>query len=323
MAKGPGKSHRKGISLLELAEMFPDEAAAVAWLEDAMWNGERCCGHCGSLKTCDASHAKMPYWCTDCRSYFSVRTGTVMERSKIPLLKWVWAIYLDCTNLKGVSAMKMHRDLGIGYKAAWFLQHRIREAFAADGPVVFAGPVEVDETYVGGEAKSMHASKLKELKKLHGKGPSSGKAIVVGAKDRKTNRVVARVIDKPDAPTLHGFIESHTDPSTMVYTDGAHVYKFRFKHDFVNHGAGEYVRGIVHTQGVESFWSMLKRAHKGVFHRMSAKHLQRYVDEFCGRHNIRDRDTHDQMRHVVAQMVGKRLTYKVLIADNGRTSVAT
>ena len=173
-----------------------------------------------------------------------------MEASKIPLLKWVWAIYLDCTSLKGVSAMKLHRDLGIGYKAAWFLQHRIREAFAAEGPVVFAGPVEIDETFVGGEAKSMHVAQKKKLKEKHG-SISAAKAMVVGAKDRETGRVVARVIDKTDVTTLHGFIEAHTDPRTMVYTDGATVYKFLFHHESVNHSAGEYVRGMVHTQGVE------------------------------------------------------------------------
>ena len=319
MAKGPGKSHRKGISLLELAQMFPDEAAAVEWLEDAVWNGERCCGHCGSIKTCEASHAKMPYWCTDCRSYFSVRTGTVMERSKIPLLKWVYAIYLDCTSLKGVSAMKMHRDLGIGYKAAWFLQHRIREAFAAEGPVVFAGPVEADETHVGGKRKSMHASKRKQL----GKDPLAGKTTVVGIKDRETNQVFASVIEKLDAPTLRDFVSGHIERGAKVYSDGAHGYKLLPNHESVNHTAGEYVRGEVHVQGVESAWSMLKRGHMGVFHRMSARHLGRYVDEFCGRHNIRDKDTIDQMRHIVARMVGKRLTYKALTADNGQSSVAT
>ena len=322
MAKGPGKSHRKGISLLTMAKMFPDEAAATKWFEGVMWQGERCCGHCGSVRTTEASHAKMPYWCSDCRSYFSVRTGTIMERSKIPLLKWAWAIYLNCTSLKGVAAMKLHRDIEVSYPTAWFMQHRIREAFAAEGPVVFAGPVEIDETYVGGSAKSMHAAQKKKLKEEHG-SISASKAMVVGAKDRKTGKVVARVIDKGDSPMLHGFIESHTDPSATVFTDGASVYKFWFNHESVNHSAGEFVRGIVHTQGVESFWSMLKRAHKGVFHRMSAKHLQRYVDEFSGRHNIRDRDTIDQMRHVVAQMVGKRLKYRDLIAETGESSVAT
>ena len=281
MANGPGKSHRKGISLLALAEMFPGEEAAVKWFEGVVWPDERCCGHCGSTRTTEASHKTMPYWCTDCRSYFSVRTGTVMERSKIPVRKWVYAIYLDLTSLKGVAAMKLHRDLGIGYRAAWFLQQRIREAFGAEGPVLFGGPVEVDETYMGGKRANMSNAKRRELKGT-GRGPA-GKTAVVAAKDRKTNRVAARVIAEVDGETLNSFVDGHTSPEADVYTDGSTCYKGRENHEAVKHSVGEYVRYLegvkVHTNGVESFWSMLKRAHKGTFHRLSAKHLQRYVNE--------------------------------------------
>ena len=202
MAKGPGRSHRKGISLIELAERFPTEEAAVKWFEDVVWPAERTCGKCGGTRTVESSHAKMPYWCSDCRSYFSVRTGTVMERSKVPVRKWVYAIYLDVTSLKGVAAMKLHRDIGVTYN----------------------------------------------------------------------------------------FVDAHADPGAKVYTDGSTAYKGRENHESVAHSAGEYVRYLqdekIHTNGVESFWSMLKRAHTGTFHRLSPKHLHRYVNEFCGRHNI-------------------------------------
>lgn len=322
MANGPGKSHRKGISLIELARMFPNEEAAVKWFESAVWPDGRCCSKCGSVRTTEASHKTMPYWCSDCRSYFSVRTGTVMERSKLPLQKWAYAIYLNLTSLKGVAAMKLHRDLDIGYRAAWFMQQRIREAFEANGPMVMSGPVEVDETYVGGLEKNKHAKD-----KLNaGRGPV-GKTAVVGAKDRETGQVAARVIETVDGDTLNDFVDDHTGRDAKVYTDGSTAYKGRENHEAVAHSVGEYVRyladGKVHTNGVESFWSMLKRAHKGTFHRLSAKHLQRYVNEFCGRHNIRDLDTIRQMEHVVARMVGKRLMYRDLIADNGRSPVAS
>ena len=323
MASGPGKSHRKGITLLELAGRFPAEEAAVEWFEGVVWPEERCCGHCGSTRTCEASHAKMPYWCSDCRSYFSVRTGTVMERSKVPVRKWVYAIYLDVTSLKGVAAMKLHRDIGVSYKTAWFMQQRIREAFAAEGPVVMGGPVEVDETYVGGKRANMSNAKRKELAGT-GRGPV-GKTAVVGAKDRETGQVAARVIERTDRKTLQGFVDEHASPGATLYTDDATAYKGGDRpHESAKHSVAEFVRnGVIHTSGVESFWSMLKRAHKGTFHRLSAKHLQRYVNEFCGRHNIRDLDTIRQMEHVVARMVGKRLMYRDLIADNGRSAVAS
>ena len=156
--KAPGRAHRKGITLLELAEMFPDEAAARDWFERILWpTGDRPCPRCGSVNTHEASHAKMPYRCRDCRKYFSVKTGTVMEGSPIPLRKWVYAIYLDVTTLKGVSSMKLHRDLGVTQKTAWFMQQRIREAFAgANDLPPMNGPVEADETYIGGKEHNKH-----------------------------------------------------------------------------------------------------------------------------------------------------------------------
>ena len=309
----PGKSHRVGITMLELAQIFPDEDAARRWFESIIWADGRVCPNCGSEDTHDASHAKMPYRCRGCKRYFSVKTGTVMAQSPIPLLKWAYAIYLDVTSLKGVSSMKLHRDLGITQKTAWFMQQRIREAFAAEGPqVLFEGPVEVDETYVGGKARNMHAAKRRE--RIHGRGPVD-KTAVVGVKDRATNQVAAQVVESVDGPTLRGFVDSHAASAAMVYTDGATAYRGRKRHESVHHSVGEYVRGKAHTNGVESFWSMLKRAHHGTFHKLSAKHLHRYVAEFCGRHNIRDFDTAKQMAHTAAAMGGRRLTYSELVAN--------
>ena len=143
-----GRTERTGITLTQLFEMFPDEDAARTWFEEAVWPDGRACGKCGSVRTQEASHAKMPYWCTDCRSYFSVKTGTVMQSSKLSLRRWAIAIYLMTTNLKGVSSVKLGRDLGISQKSSWHMMHRIREAMRSDDPL-FRGPVEADETYIG------------------------------------------------------------------------------------------------------------------------------------------------------------------------------
>ena len=216
------------------------------------------------------------------------------------------------TNLKGVSSMKLHRDIGVTQKTAWFMLNRIREAWVTESVRRFGGPVEADETYIGGKRKNMPKSKRAKLK---GRG-AVGKAIVVGTKDRETNRVAARVVENTEKPTLQGFVGQHTAPGAKVYTDESKSYEgMDFDHEAVNHSAGEYVRGMAHTNGIESFWSMLKRGYHGTYHHISPKHLHRYVAEFAGRHNIRNCDTIDMMASVVIGMIGKRLMNRDLISD--------
>ena len=315
--KAPGKAHREGLTLVELMDMFPTEAAATEWFESVIWPNGRHCPKCGSERTREASHKKMPYWCTDCRSYFSVKTGTVMQASKIPLRKWAIAIYLCLTSLKSVSSMKLHRDIGVSQKTAWFMMHRIREAWGEeDDEEPFDGPVEVDETYMGGKRKNMSNAKRKELAGT-GRG-AVGKTAVIGMKDRATNQVRAEVITETDGETLQDFVEENTEEDATVYTDEAAAYKrIERDHEAVKHSVSEYVRGQAHTNGIESFWSMLKRAHGGTFHKISPKHLDRYVREFASKHNIRDSGTLAQMRDTVARLVGRNLLYRDLIARNG------
>ena len=324
MAKiGAGKAYREGLTIVQLMDMFPTEAAATQWFEETIWPDGRHCPKCGSLRTREASHKKMPYWCTDCRSYFSVKTNTPLANSKIPLRKWAIAIYLCLTSLKSVSSMKLSRDIGVKQTTAWFMLHRIREAWGADDDEDFDGPVEVDETYMGGERKNKSNAEHRAIREAKlGRGPID-KVPVVGIKDRDSGEVRAEVVQRVNGETLQGFVREHTEPGATVYTDEAAAYKGLardFAHTAVNHTVSQYVRGQAHTNGMESFWAMLKRAHDGTFHKMSPKHLQRYVSEFAGKHNHRESGTLVQMRDTVARLVGRRLLYRDLIADNGLPS---
>ena len=308
--QAPGRADREGMSVIELFQMFPDDASARTWLEDIRWNdGERYCPRCGSFKTKTVPNEKpMPYHCGDCRKYFSVKTGTVMQSSKIGLQKWVIAMYLMSTNLKGVSSMKLHRDLGVTQKTAWFMAQKIREGWnAGQDEDKLDGVVEVDETYIGGKAKTMHAKDRKARKQY------SNKHTVVGVLERDGEIRVAH-IQKQEAPAMV-YANVCQDDATLM-TDAAVVYKHLgadFDHHIVNHSVGEYVRGMAHTNGIESFWATLKRGYKGTYHKMSAKHLSRYIQEFAGRHNVRDFDTIVQMELLAKGFTGKRLRYQDLI----------
>lgn len=307
--QAPGRCDREGLSVIDLFKMFPDNASARKWMEELRWpNEERHCPVCGSLNTKTVPNEKpMPYHCGDCRKYFSVKTGTVMQSSKIGLQKWVIAIYLMSTNLKGVSSMKLHRDLGVTQKTAWFMAQKIRQGWLEGQDDKVDGVVEVDETYIGGKAKNMSAKERKSRKHYQ------NKETVVGMLERDGEIRVVHTA-KQNAPYE---VRLNIETGSTVMTDAAVVYKnlgVDYDHQVVNHSIGEYVRGQAHTNGIESFWAALKRGYMGTYHWMSAKHLSRYITEFAGRHNVRDYDTIVQMEMLAKGFIGKRLRYKDLIA---------
>ena len=309
--KGPGKAYRKGISLLDVVKRFDTDDKAEEWFIAQRWPDGVACPHCGSDNVATvASRKPQPFRCRTCRKHFSVKTNTLLHSSNIPLHKWAIAFYLYATNLKGVSSMKLHRDLGITQKSAWYMAHRIREMWNDEADkFAFAGPVEADETYIGGKEGNKHASK----KLRQGRG-AVGKTPVAGVKDRKTGQVSTAVVPATNKAALQGFVGERVAVGAQVYTDEHAAYRgLPYPHEAVRHSVGEYVRGMAHTNGMESHWAMLKRGYIGVYHQMSVKHLPRYVAEFEGRHNARPLDTADQMAAMARGADGKRMTYEGLV----------
>lgn len=291
--------------------IFHDEDAARRHLEAIRWPDGATCPYCGTVDQVKPLGGKSmgPGWyhCGACRQKFTVRVGTLYERSKIPLHKWVLATHLMCASKKGISAHQLHRMLGITYKSAWFMAHRIREAMRESEPGPIGGEnkvVEADETYVGGKAKN----------RAYRKTPPKKNAVV--SLVEREGKVRSQHIAKVDAKTLRPVLVTQIDRASALMTDEAPLYRGIGRefasHGTVNHSADEYVRlgGFMHTNTAENYFSILKRGINGVYQHVSEAHLSRYVAEFDFRYNNRKITDAERAAEALKGIEGKRLTYR-------------
>ena len=304
------------LSTYEFHETIPDEAAAVAFFAAVHWANGRHCPHCGSFNTVKIKSGKpQPYRCKDCRKHFSCRTGTPMQASKLPVRKWLYALYLMSVSKKGLSSMQLGRELGIAQEAAWRLGRKIREGWNRDA--LFPMAEEVDEVYIAGKRKNMHAKKRKELT---GRG-AVGKQPVIGIREPETGRFVGFPIENTEAKTMqtmHTEIWAWVELGTMFYTDEHKSYQGMREYwlEAIAHHAREYVRNQTHINGGDNFCVLLKHGYVSTYHYFSVKHLSWDIDGFFCRQNNRGLHALDFMFQTAELFEGRILTHRQLVCGD-------
>ena len=291
-------------SLLDVTKRFPDEQACRDYLLKARWGNKVECTHCHSSEKIYKFQSGKLLKCGACHKQFTVKVGTIFEDSALPLQKWFMAIYLITAHKKGISSLQLHRDIGVTQKTAWFMLHRIRYAIRTDSVnrSPLSGTIEADETYIGGKHKGFVGR------------TTAKKAVVMGIVQRG-GRVIAQQVTKASAAQLQPIIRRNTKKGSTVVTDDWGAYNglsHTFNHQVINHSKKEYVRGDVHTNTVEGFLALLKRGIHGIYHHVSKKHLDKYVDEFEFRWNSRKAKDPVRFSFMLNDCEG-RLMYRTLI----------
>ena len=296
-------------SILELLQAFHDEQTCIDHLESVWWNGNIVSPFDQTSKVYKCKGNK--FKCKNTGKYFNVRTGTMFDNTKIGLQKWFLAIWLVTSHKKGISSLQLHRDLNVTQKTAWFMLQRIRKCFGIENNNDLDNNVEADETYVGGKNKNRHKSK--KVERSQGRS-AKDKTPVVGTLERG-GKVNAQKVDNVQKETLSKIVIANVKETANLYTDewvGYAGLDKMYNHSIVNHGHGEYVNGDAHTNTLEGFWSLFKRGVIGIYHSLSKKHLQNYVDEFVFRYNTREHTESGRINHLLSN-IGVRTTYKALI----------